>query len=72
MRKPKVYLETTIFNFCVDADRGFAHESTVALFREITAGKYAAYTSEYVVKELEATTTGKRDKMLSLIDLLRV
>jgi hypothetical protein len=39
----------------------------VALFKEITMGKYLVFTSEYVVKELEATTTEKRNKMLSLI-----
>jgi hypothetical protein len=67
MQTPRIYLETTIFNFFVDTDRGFAHESTVALFKEIALGKYLAFTSEYVVKELEATTTDKRDKMLRLI-----
>jgi hypothetical protein len=67
MLTPKIYLETTIFNFYVDTDRGFAHESTVALFKEIAARKYLAFTSEYVVKELEAAKTEKRDKMLPLI-----
>ena len=45
MRAMKIYLETTLFNFYFDEDRGFAHESTRALFREITAGKYEAFTS---------------------------
>jgi hypothetical protein len=42
----------------VDADRAFAHTSTVALFKEIAMGKYLAFTSEYVVKELDATING--------------
>ena len=67
MRTPKIYLETTLFNFYVDEDRGFAHENTVALFREIAAGKYAAYTSAYVLDELEQAPVEKRDKMMSLI-----
>jgi hypothetical protein len=39
MRAMKAYLETTIFNFFFAQDRGFAHESTVELFKEIAAGK---------------------------------
>jgi len=67
VRTLKIYFETTLFNFYVDEDRGFAYENTVALFKEAAAGKYLAYTSEYVVRELEATPTEKRDKMLNLI-----
>jgi len=39
MRKQKVYIETTLFNFYVDEGRGFAHAATMKLFREIAAGK---------------------------------
>jgi hypothetical protein len=46
MRTPKIYLETTIFNFYIDADRD-AHADTVLLFEEIAAGKYEAFTSVY-------------------------
>ena len=67
MRIPKIYLETTLFNFYVDEDRGFAHENTVALFKEIAAGKYEAFTSSYVIDELEQASPDKRDKMLSLL-----
>jgi hypothetical protein len=67
MRAPKIYLETTIFNFYVDEDRGFAHESTVALFKEIASGKYEAFTSTYVIDELEQAPAEKRDKMMRLI-----
>ncbi|MDR2180463.1 MAG: hypothetical protein LBP21_09155 [Synergistaceae bacterium] len=67
VRISKIYLETTIFNFFVDDDRGFAHESTIALFKEIAAGKYVAYTSAYVLDELEKAPAEKRDKMMSLI-----
>ena len=67
MRKPKIYLETTLYNFFVDEDRGFAHEATVKLFLEIAAGKYEAFTSTYVTDELEKAPEAKRDKMMSLI-----
>ena len=67
MRKLKVYIETTLFNFYVDEDRGFAHDDTVALFKEIAAGKYEAYTSDYVIDELGRASEEKQEKMLSLI-----
>ena len=68
MRKQKVYLETTLFNHYFDDDRGLAHTSTVALFKEIAAGKYAAFTSDYVVNELEDAPIEKRGKMIGLIE----
>jgi len=66
MRKQRIYLETTLFNFYCDEDRE-AHADTVRLFEDIAKGKYVAYTSLYVTDELEKTKTDKRDKMLGLI-----
>ena len=66
MRVQKIYIETTLFNFYFDTDRE-AHLSTVKLFKEIAAGKYAAFTSRHVVEELEKAQEAKRDKMLNLI-----
>ena len=66
MRKLKIYLETTLFNFYVDEDRGDAHTDTVRLFKEIAAGKYEAFTSDYVTDELENAPQEKRDKMIAL------
>ena len=66
LRAPKIYLETTMFNFYLDADRD-AHAATVKLFGEIAAGKYEAYTSTYVTDELEDTREPKRSQMMSLI-----
>ncbi|MCL2184129.1 MAG: type II toxin-antitoxin system VapC family toxin [Chitinispirillia bacterium] len=66
MRKPKIYLETTIFNHFFDTERD-AHADTVELFREIQAGKYDAYTSSYVIDELSQADEPKRSNMLALI-----
>ncbi|MCL2031188.1 MAG: hypothetical protein FWG93_06540 [Oscillospiraceae bacterium] len=66
MRKQKIYLETTLFNFYFDTDRE-AHAATVKLFKEIAAGKYEAFTSTYVTDELENAPQEKRDKMIGLI-----
>ena len=66
MRKPSIYLESTIYNHFFDTDRE-AHAATVKLFEEIQAGKYEAYTSLYVTNELENAEEPKRSKMLDLI-----
>jgi len=66
MRIPKIYLETTLFNFYFDKDRD-VHADTVKLFKEIATGKYEAYTSTYVTDELENAPEVKRGKMMNLI-----
>jgi len=66
VRKPKIYLETTVFNHYFDTDRE-AHAATVKLFQEIQAKKYEAFTSLYVIDELEDEKEPKRSNMLGLI-----
>ena len=67
MRKSKIYLETTLFNYYFDKDRD-AHADTVKLFKAIAAGKYEAYTSITVLMELKKAPAEKRDAMLALVD----
>ena len=67
MRKTKIYLETTIFNYYFDRDRD-AHPYTVRLFEEIAMGRFVAFTSEYVVAEPMKAPEEKRDRMLGLIE----
>jgi len=55
-----------LFNYYFDKERD-AHADTVRLFKEIAAGKYEAYTSQYVVEELKKAREPKREKMLALI-----
>jgi len=66
MKKQKIYLETTLFNYYLDGDRD-AHADTVRLFGEIRAGKYEAYTSETVTDELDKAPSPKREMMSDLI-----
>ena len=67
MRKQKIYLETTLFNYYFDEDRD-AHADTVRLFEECAEGKFEPYTSDYVVKEIVNAPAEKCEKMLELID----
>jgi len=67
MRKLKIYLETTVFNYYFDDERD-EHPATVKLFDEIMQGKFGAFTSTLVIKELSATKNDvRREKLLSLI-----
>jgi len=67
MRKLKAYLETSLFNFYVDEIEGTADGDTVRLFGDIALGKYEAFTSTYVIEELERASEERRDRMLGLI-----
>lgn len=66
MRVPRVYLETTMFNYYFEKERD-AHEDTVKLFNEIKAGKYQAFTSAYTIQELMKAPDEKQNLMLNLI-----
>jgi hypothetical protein len=68
MEKPKIYLETTMFNFPFAEDAPQYRADTLRLFDIIRAGKYEPFTSPYATEELEATATeSRRLEMLKLI-----
>ena len=56
-----------MFNYYFDTDRD-AHADAVRMFEEIKAGKYTAYTSTYVIGELERAPKEKFIKMMGLIE----
>ena len=68
MRVPKVYLETTVFNFYFAEDAQDKREDTLRLFEEIRQEKYEPYTSDFAIGELLKTAGQKRDKMVALIE----
>ena len=67
MRIPRIYLETSVFNFVFADDAPDKKADTLKLFKEIKAGKFEPYTSEYVTDELKKAQQPKRDNMLNLI-----
>ena len=67
IRKIRLYLETTVFNYYFDEDRD-GHEDVLKLFKAIKAGEFEAYTSDYVLDELRKAQEPKRSKMLALVD----
>jgi predicted nucleic acid-binding protein len=66
VKKFRVYLETTMFNYYFDTERD-GHPDTVRMFEAIGRGEYEGFTSEYVTYELRNAPEPKRDEMLSLI-----
>jgi predicted nucleic acid-binding protein len=66
VRKQKIYLETTLFNYYFDEDRD-AHADTVTLFEECAVGKFEPYTSTHVIDEIENAPADKKENMLALI-----
>jgi predicted nucleic acid-binding protein len=68
MRKPKIYIETTVFNFFFADDAPEKKQDTIKLFWEIGDGKYIPYTSDAVLEELEKASTEKFNKMFPLIE----
>ena len=71
MKKQKIYMETTLFNYYFDKDRD-AHADTVKLFKEIADGKYEAFTSDAVTDELVKAPDPKNTLMLALIDEYKI
>ncbi|MCL2495293.1 MAG: hypothetical protein FWE98_06525 [Oscillospiraceae bacterium] len=71
MKKLKIYLETTVFNWFFEPERDF-YKDTHQLFDEIAAGKFEAYASDYVVEELAQATEPKRRMMLDLLEQSRI
>jgi predicted nucleic acid-binding protein len=68
MRVPKIYIETSIFNFVFADDAPEKTQDTLKLFDEIAQGKYEPYTASYVLEELIKTKEPKKSKMIDLIE----
>jgi len=67
MRKQKVYLETTMFNYYFDETKN-AQPCTVAFFEAIGSGQFEGYTSVYAYDELDKAPEPRRSNMLHLLD----
>lgn len=72
MRVPKIYLETTIFNFPFAADAPQYTADTIRLFEEIKMGRFVPFTSEYVINELKDAQYDLQQRMLNIVDEYKV
>jgi len=60
---PKLFIETTVFNFYFEGKHGQKQNDAIRLFEEIAKGRYEAYTSDEVYKELKKASLDKFNKM---------
>jgi predicted nucleic acid-binding protein len=65
---PKLFLDSSVFNYYVDGKLGQKQRETEKLFAAIEAGRYEAYTSTAVIKELERAPKAKYDEMNDLVE----
>jgi hypothetical protein len=67
---PKIYLETTMFNFYYAPEKpGYAtlRAQTRQVFDRIKTGKYEAYTSIYATGEIEDNASEERRKQMEAL-----
>ena len=72
MKKLKIYLETTIFNFVFADDSPDKKQDMLKLFEEIDQGEYILYTSDYALKELEEAGKVKKARIFDLIEQYQI
>ena len=72
MKKLKIYLETTIFNFVFADDAPDKKQDTLKLFEEIEQGKYILYTSDYALEEIRKADEIKKTKMTDLVEQYKI
>jgi hypothetical protein len=65
--KPKLYLETSIFNFYNYGKGQQKQRDTQTLFERIKSGKYEVFTSSYAVDELKRDHLSHFEEMYALI-----
>ena len=66
---PKLFIETTVFNFYFEGKHGQKQNDAIRLFEEIAKDRYEAYTSEEVFDELERASVDKFLEMKSLSEM---
>ena len=67
----KAYIETTIFNRFLEDNREYNRE-TKRLFDKIFQNEVEAYSSTYVIEELDKASEPKRSEMLNLIPKYKI
>ncbi len=67
MRTPKIYLETTIFNYNFADDTPEKKLENLKLFEDIKNSIFEPYTSTIAVDELLKASEPKRENMMKLI-----
>lgn len=72
--RPLLYLETSVFGFCLDAEprNAIRREAAVALLEQVRLGILDAGTSPVTFHELEEAAEPPRSRLLALLDVVRL
>ena len=68
MRKSKLYLETSVWNFIFADDAPEKRDLTLEFFSVVKKGVYDIYASEIVINEIQRADLEKRQKLMKEID----
>ena len=75
MKKPKIYLDTSVISHLDAPDALEKMQETLALWDEIKLEKFDALISDVIIEELECCTEPKKSKLygfLGQIDVIRI
>lgn len=67
MRKLKLYLETSLWNFYFADDAPEKKDITIEFFENIKKGKYEIFTSQTVLNEIDKADESKKSRLFQLI-----
>ena len=68
MKKLKLYIETSAWNFVLAEDAPEKMAITKEFFEQVTRGAYEIYASEVVIAEINLSPEGIKAKLLALIN----
>lgn len=67
MRKLKLYIETSVWNFLFADDAPEKRDVTESLFKEVELGEYEIYISEVVEREIEKASREIRKQLAGMM-----
>jgi predicted nucleic acid-binding protein len=67
MKKPQLYLETSVWNFIFADDAPEKKEITLRFFDKIKKGEYEIFISDVVIEEIGRASNEKRSLILNVI-----
>lgn len=68
MKKLKLYIETSVWDFLFAEDAPEKRYITRRLFKEISSGRYEVFISEVVVREIEKAPGETRERLAGVIE----
>ncbi len=68
MKKPQLYIETSVWNFYFADDAPEKKEITIRFFNKIKQGEYEIFVSDIIFEEIEKADEKKKYSLLNIIE----